>query len=183
MFVRGCRGGGPDRPPFPDAVHPRHQGGTYMETQSKRALRDRVRIRMALGNEPGTERPAGLTVLVVDDVSTLLNLFSAALRRQGYDVVVACNGIEAMRLAEAHHARIQLLLTDIDMPEMDGVLLWRALSAKWPEMRVLFMSGGVQTSGIDGQPFLRKPFTMPTLIRAVKEVLQNTLAASAATSL
>jgi CheY-like chemotaxis protein len=126
-----------------------------------------------LAIDAATERPAIQTVLVVDDIPALVYILSSALQRQGYDVLTACDGADAMRVAEAHPTPIQLLLTDIQMPGMNGVALWQKLHAKQPHVRVIFMSGSLDIPAIDGQPVIRKPFTLPTLIDLVRNCLDN----------
>jgi CheY-like chemotaxis protein len=135
-----------------------------------------------LAIETGTERRAIRTILVVDDIPALANMLASALQRQGYDVLTACDGVDAMRAAEAHPDRIQLLLTDVQMPGMNGVDLWHTLKAKQPELRVIFMSGSVEISTTDGQPFVRKPFALPELIDVVKNAFENADADSMTTA-
>jgi DNA-binding NtrC family response regulator len=99
------------------------------------------------------------------------------LRRHGYTVLEASRPSEAIALAAARPSAIQLLLTDVVMPEMGGRLLAESVGQIVPDLVVLFMSGytddaivrhGVQESSV---AFLQKPFTQESLLKAVHQVL------------
>jgi PAS domain S-box-containing protein len=132
--------------------------------------------------KPGTahrEAPAGWeTILLVEDEQMVRNLAARALREQGYSVVEASNGEEALRIAGDHAGKeIHLLLTDMIMPRMNGQELAERLTRSHPHMRVLFMSGytnrGIVQHGMlkEGALFLPKPFTLEGLTHRVREVL------------
>ena len=90
--------------------------------------------------EPPCEKPkAGGTVLLVDDSSIVLQILSGILTKAGYHVVTAANGVEAQKKAEAA-TRVDLLMTDYDMPGMNGVELATLLRERWPPMPVLLFS-------------------------------------------
>jgi len=117
------------------------------------------------------------TVLVVDDDAAVRAVASKVLRRSGYDVLEAGGGREALELVHARHGAVDLLLTDVVMPEVGGRELSERLRASYPEVRVLFMSAytedevilqGVRVAEVD---FLMKPFNLESLTRSVKEVL------------
>lgn len=98
------------------------------------------------------------------------------LRARGYQVVEASNGVEALALAERAGHRIDLLVTDMVMPQMGGLDLAEKLRANRPRMRALFTSGytednASQLRGIEDARFLQKPFTGSALARRVREVL------------
>jgi len=116
------------------------------------------------------------TVLVVDDYRSLCEMIAAMLRPFGFHVLMATNGEEAKALA-SQTARIDLLLTDIEMPEMRGdeLAAWfRAAKAGTP---VLFMSSQCATPPVfDPFHFLQKPFRAETLLSKVREVLSHTSA-------
>jgi two-component system, cell cycle sensor histidine kinase and response regulator CckA len=116
------------------------------------------------------------TVLVVEDDSSVREIAVRALRARGYQVVEAANGVEALSLAERLGHRIDLLVTDMVMPQMGGLDLAEKLRANRPRLRALFTSGYTEDSnsqlrGIEDARFLQKPFTGSALARRVREVL------------
>ena len=117
------------------------------------------------------------TILVVDDEHDILNLVQAALTREGFAVVVAENGDNALEAFEKLQSQVDLLLTDVVMPGMSGRDLARRIAQMAPHIRVLFMSGytdNVIAQGGTLEPglaFLQKPFTPVTLGLKVREVL------------
>lgn len=113
------------------------------------------------------------TVLVVEDERMILDVTKTMLESLGYKVLAASTVEEALRLTEEHADAIEVLLSDVVMPEMNGKDLAGILTAKCPGMQVLFMSGytanviahhGVLESGVH---FIQKPFTMAELAAAV----------------
>ena len=117
------------------------------------------------------------TVLVADDDPDMLASLTRGLERLGYVVLAASHGGEALRLAKSQRGPIHLLVTDVDMPGMDGVELARRIVGTLPHTKVLFMSG---SAGDEGPPpgrlppasaFLAKPFSFEELSRALHEVL------------
>jgi DNA-binding response OmpR family regulator len=102
-----------------------------------------------------------------------------ALRRHGYEVITAVDGQDALDVAAAYEGRIHLLLNDVLMPRMGGPETAKLMRAARPGIRVLFMSG--YTAGVvlgdtgHETRLLPKPFTMPDLVRTVREVLGPTL--------
>jgi signal transduction histidine kinase/CheY-like chemotaxis protein len=120
------------------------------------------------------------TVLLVEDQADVRALLTQVLRGQGYTVLEASNGVEAIQVAETHTlALIDLLLTDVVMPRMGGKELAATITARAPHVKVLFMSGythgAITQNGQleQGIAFLHKPFTPATLIRKVREVLDG----------
>jgi response regulator RpfG family c-di-GMP phosphodiesterase len=80
------------------------------------------------------------TVLVVDDEPLVRNLVSYVLRSEGYRVLQAANGIDALSVTNEHTEKpVALLVSDIAMPEMDGIELAGRLRTTWPDIRVLFI--------------------------------------------
>ncbi len=119
-----------------------------------------------------------LTVLVAEDQDSVRRLASHALRACGYHVLEAAGGAEALHLAEAVRGGCQLVVTDVVMPGMSGKELAEALRARWPEIRVLFMSGypnevilrhGLMNAEVN---YLEKPFTPSELAAKVREVME-----------
>jgi two-component system, cell cycle sensor histidine kinase and response regulator CckA len=125
------------------------------------------------------------TVLFVEDQDAVRDLAAISLERYGYKVLAARSGAEALGLAEQHGGSIHLLATDVVMPVMGGAQLADQLRTRYPNMKVLFLSGytddTVVRHGIlqDGAWFLQKPFTASSLARKVREVLDSTIADSA----
>jgi len=119
------------------------------------------------------------TVLLVEDEAALRSLAQEILRDQGYKVMAAGSGPEALAIAGSHPAAIDLLVTDVVMPGMDGRELADRLLPIHPETRCLFMSGytddAIVRRGVreEGMPFLQKPFTIDALALKVREVLDE----------
>lgn len=117
------------------------------------------------------------TVLVVEDDEMLLEIEIAMLEQQGYNVLSAETAHLAQTLAQQHCGQIDLLLTDVVMPEMNGRELAMTLNDAFPTMKVLYMSGYtadiIATQGIicDNIQFLQKPFSRQQLTNKVREVL------------
>jgi two-component system cell cycle sensor histidine kinase/response regulator CckA len=119
------------------------------------------------------------TILVVEDEDVVRELACEALQTLGYDTLNASGPEEALTLCQTYEGEIQLLLTDVVLPKMDGKSLFDRISATMPHLKVLYMSGytddaivrhGVLTAGVH---FLQKPFTMDGLAIKVREVLDT----------
>lgn len=131
--------------------------------------------------EPSAHLPTGTeSILVVEDAAPVRELVRELLQDLGYTVVVAADGVEALRLIEDQPAGIDLLVSDVIMPEMSGRELADRLLEAHPSMQVLFMSGYsdnaiVHHGVIDADVhFLQKPFSQKMLARKVREVLDST---------
>jgi two-component system, cell cycle sensor histidine kinase and response regulator CckA len=117
------------------------------------------------------------TVLVVEDETAVREVARAMLERRGYVVLVAGDGDQAMRVANRHMGRIDLLLTDVVLPRANGRRVAERLTSVRPELRVLFMSGytedAIVTQGVleAGIQLLEKPFSENALAIRVREVL------------
>jgi two-component system cell cycle sensor histidine kinase/response regulator CckA len=110
------------------------------------------------------------TILVVDDEPQLRRLASRALEREGYHVIQATDGLEALGLF-TDDSSIDLLVTDVRMPHTDGIVLAAALRRRYPHVPVLFISGFPRGTEPAPEPFLAKPFEMQTLCDRVKGLL------------
>ncbi len=121
--------------------------------------------------------PSSETVLLVEDEPAILRMTTTMLESQGYTVLAAGTPGEAIHLAEEHRGRIDLLLTDVVMPEMNGRDLARHLQAVYPDLKLLFMSGYtanvIAQHGVldQGMNFIQKPFAIKMLAAKLREVL------------
>lgn len=113
------------------------------------------------------------TVLVVDDEASMRSIVCDVLEAAGYRVLEAANGAAALARAATAEAPVDLVLTDLAMPGMDGLTLVRHLRAAHPDLRVLIMSGLPEPdqAGVARETFLQKPFTSDALEQAVREAL------------
>ena len=115
------------------------------------------------------------TILLVEDEASVRKLARIALERAGYTVLVAEHGGAALELAGQYAGRIDMLVSDVVMPEMRGPDLARALEPRRPGLRVLFVSGYVQDAfdraGVSEGHFLLKPFTLKELSDRVRAIL------------
>jgi two-component system cell cycle sensor histidine kinase/response regulator CckA len=117
------------------------------------------------------------TILAIDDEEMIRNILKILLEEGGYTVLLAKDGEEADKICAAHAGEIHLLLTDVVLPKMNGREVARHLTARRPQLRVLYMSGytanaiahhGVLDSDV---AFLPKPFEPTALLRKIREVL------------
>lgn len=116
------------------------------------------------------------TVLLAEDETQVRALARIVLESNGYTVIEARDGIEALEIAKRHAGSIDLLLTDVVMPKMNGPQLAAEMSAVRPGLRVMYFSGYtgdaiIRNGGPGGTVFLQKPFTPGVLCRMVREVL------------
>lgn len=120
-----------------------------------------------------------LEVLVVDDEDQVRVLVARILEDDGYVVHQARHGLEALTVLPTL-PRVQLVVSDIFMPEVDGYELGRRLAQRWPELPVLYISAYLEPEelppDVDGRPrrFLKKPFGAEELVRCVHEALGQT---------
>jgi two-component system, cell cycle sensor histidine kinase and response regulator CckA len=127
------------------------------------------------------------SILLVDDEPQVVTLVREMLLREGYQVLGAGDGEEALQIAADASQRIDLLLTDIVMPQLNGRELADRLKRLRPGVRVLYMSGFMKDAilkyygiSITGIPFVQKPFTRDMLARKVREVLDAPASAAEA---
>jgi len=119
------------------------------------------------------------TILVAEDEEQLRNVVRRTLERQGFSVLVARSGDEAIELCEEHAGKIALLLTDVVMPGMSGPELVDRLVPLHPSIKVLFMSGYAENTIANRDlsdarlAFLPKPFTTELLLHKVRETLDG----------
>ena len=118
------------------------------------------------------------TVLVVDDEPTVLGTVRDGLTAHGYRVLEALDGETAVRVAESHQGPIALLLVDVVMPGLSGPEVAKRLLAVRPDTKLLYMSGfSTEVTVVHGvsdrDPLLVKPFSLETLGRKVKEIVEH----------
>jgi len=131
-------------------------------------------------SEEATALPRGSeTVLVVEDEPAVRSVAVRVLSGLGYQVLEASSGLDALQVAATWGQMIHLLLTDVIMPEMNGKALAEQLTALYPALKVLFISGytdeTISRRGVleEGVAFLQKPFTPSRLAHKVREVLDQ----------
>jgi hypothetical protein len=131
------------------------------------------------GEAAAARRSGGETILVVEDEKAVRDLTVRILQQLGYTILTAGNGEEALEISRAHAGAIDLLLTDVVMPNMSGRQLADNLQAGRPDTKVLYLSGytentvvhhGVLDAGVD---FLPKPYSRENLARKLREVLSR----------
>lgn len=119
------------------------------------------------------------TVMVVEDNDMVRDLAVRVLLHLGYRVLAAESGAECLRMLGDHSGPLDLLLTDVVMPEMNGKVLFEQVSARFPHVKVLYMSGyaedviahrGVLDEDVN---FIQKPFSLQSLAAKVREVLEG----------
>jgi PAS domain S-box-containing protein len=144
--------------------------GTIFEVylpRVKEPVTEPPRVRSARGSE---------TILLVDDEEGVRKLVSAVLKSNGYDVMEASNGVSALAAYEKNGHKVDMVLTDVVMPQMTGFELGKQLFEKAPGLKILYMSG-YRDNAIGASPgetpraFLHKPFTPDVLLSKVREVL------------
>ena len=167
-----------------------HHGLLDVSSESQRGTTFRVFLPVALapaspppkeGPESGIQSGRGRILLVEDDPA-VQRLLSRMLKSCGYKTLLANNGKEALSLWRGHLAEVDLLLTDMVMPEgMSGLELARLLHQERPELKVILISGyssQMAAANQSGACFLAKPFLSDKLTATVKEVMEGRIAAT-----
>ena len=117
------------------------------------------------------------TILLVEDEEGLRGLNARGLKSRGYNVLEAGNGLEAIELIDGHDGSIDLVVSDVVMPEMDGPALLKELRKRSPDLKIIFVSGYAEEAFAKSLPeggqfeFLAKPFTLKQLIAKVKDTM------------
>ncbi len=116
-------------------------------------------------------------ILVVDDDVTARAAMRRLLEHQGYSVIVAEDGVDALRLLERTHVPVDMLVSDIQMPGMNGDQLAERVRESWPELPVIFVSGEIRNAGLADKAggrtrFVLKPFLPVELLEAVRVTLE-----------
>ena len=168
----------------------KHNGFIDVSTEVGKGLSFRVFLPAVLDSAP---RPAetgqstisrgeGELVLVVDDEDGIREVLASWLRKHGYRVASCCDGVEALSWFKDHGSEAAIVVTDVDMPQLGGLGLIRALLQLRPDLRILSMSGlsGTHSESSDSREvrkistaFLGKPFAAEEFLRTVYRVLHS----------
>lgn len=165
------------------------EGGGTLELHSVAGTSIRIRLTLPQVAEDAEVPRAGRlisngeprrpTVLVAEDEESVRLFVRVVLEKQGYRVLQAANGVEAMRLLDDPGITVDVLLTDVMMPQMGGRELAERMLAVQPDLRVVFMSGYVANrallTGVAERhaPLLQKPFTLEEMVRVVRESIDE----------
>jgi len=127
--------------------------------------------------KPRTDLTGQGTILLVEDEEGLRSLNARGLRSRGYSVIEASNGVEAIEALEEKDGAVDLVVSDVVMPEMDGPTLLKEMRGRNPQLKIIFVSGYAEDAFEKSLPenqqfaFLPKPFTLSQLVAAVKETM------------
>ncbi len=169
------------------------QSGGHVEVRSEVGAGTIITVLFPVVSPPGPGAEIGEArdqpprgnevVLVVEDEAAVRKVIREALEVQGYTVLEAAGGPEAVRVVEAHPGTIALLVTDVVMPEMAGPHLVRKIRERQPGLPVVYVSGHAEDTmfrhGLSGtgDAFLQKPFTPQALAGTVRAVLDDSISA------
>ncbi|HAX91776.1 MAG TPA: hybrid sensor histidine kinase/response regulator, partial [Rhodospirillaceae bacterium] len=129
--------------------------------------------------KPGPDLTGAGTILLVEDEDAVRVFSTRALKNKGYNVLEARSGEEALEILEKEGDHIDLTVTDVVMPQMDGPTLYKHMQERWPRMKVVFVSGYTedrlreQFKSGEVIHFLGKPFSLKQLASKVKELLND----------
>jgi CheY-like chemotaxis protein len=164
------------------------QAGGHLEVESAPGAGTKVSVYLPrafqapVAETPALPRPesaGGEIVLVVEDDDPVRAVTCEALEAEGYVVISAAGGPEALELVARHSGRLDLMVTDVVMPDMSGGELARRLAAIRPETKVIYVSGYVDDAIVregvlaEGVPFLQKPFALEALALMARQVLDG----------
>jgi PAS domain S-box-containing protein len=159
-------------------VHSEQGNGTSFHVYLP-AMETSTESRPAPSVESGLPHGNGETILLVDDEAPILAVTGQTLQDFGYRVIMATNGAEALALYDAHKNDIDLVLTDMRMPVLDGTAMILKLVAQNPRLKIIAASGldmndhMTKLAGIDVKHFLSKPYTAGTLLKILRSVLDE----------
>jgi two-component system, cell cycle sensor histidine kinase and response regulator CckA len=157
---------------------PRHR--PELEAQSEAMVANGAVREPPAEAKPRTDLTGQGTILLVEDEEGLRSLNARGLRSRGYSVIEASNGIEAMEALDQKNGAVDLVVSDVVMPEMDGPTLLKTMRGRNPDLKIIFVSGYAEDAFEKSLPenqqfaFLPKPFTLSQLVAAVKETMTPT---------
>jgi CheY-like chemotaxis protein len=158
----------------------RSGGYLQVETATSNTLRFTLRLPIAIADAWQLSTGTGgsrETILLVEDEEFVRNVTQEVLEMEGFKVLGAANGVEAIERLNEHHANIDLLLTDVVLPGMNGRDLAAKLGTMQPGLKVIYMSGYTDNAVLRNSvaeastPYLQKPFTLDALVAKVHETL------------
>jgi two-component system cell cycle sensor histidine kinase/response regulator CckA len=165
----------PDKGTTFDIFLPRHHAEP--DTQAEAHATNGTGKEAAAAPKPRADLTGQGTILLVEDEEGLRSLNARGLRSRGYSVIEASNGVEAMEALEEKDGAVDLVVSDVVMPEMDGPTLLKAMRGRNPDLKIIFVSGYAEDAFEKSLPenqqfaFLPKPFTLSQLVAAVKETM------------
>ena len=163
-----------------------HGGQIYVYSEAERGTTFKIYLPAtpnaeveSLEQAPSTIPTGNETILIAEDDDSIRKMIHLFLEPMGYTVLLARNGEEAVKVSREHDGKIDILLTDVIMPNLNGQELANELKSSRPDMAVIFMSGytddvvahhGVLTPGVN---FIQKPITLSRLAHKLREVLKK----------
>jgi len=157
---------------------PRHVG-EELEREESPAIAGALAAASNLAQAANPDLTGRGTILLVEDEEGLRALNARGLTSRGYTVLEASNGIEALEVLERRNGEVDLVVSDVVMPEMDGPTLLKEMRVKNPGLKMIFVSGYAEEAFQKNLPpegqfsFLAKPFTLKQLVAAVKETMAS----------
>ncbi|MEO8193453.1 MAG: ATP-binding protein [Gemmatimonadales bacterium] len=164
------------------------QSGGFVWVYSEPGIGTTFKIYLPRGDEqppravstPARNRTVGAeTILLVEDTEEVRRVAARILRRNGYRVLEAANGAEALSLCDSEPVPVDLIVTDIVMPTMGGAELAERIRKTQPDARILFTSGFTENAAVrqsfmqPGEAFIEKPFTPASLAQKARELLDS----------
>jgi two-component system, cell cycle sensor histidine kinase and response regulator CckA len=152
---------------------PRHVPGAEEEA----AELDAAATTLVPDAKPAADLTGRGIILLVEDEEGLRGLNARGLASRGYTVLEAGNGVEALKMLESRGGEVDLVVSDVVMPEMDGPTLLKEMRRRNPDVKIIFVSGYAEDAFEKNLPeggqfaFLAKPFTLKQLVAAVKETI------------
>ena len=155
---------------------PRHRPELEAQPEAQ-AANGAPRTRRPSRRSRGADLTGQGTILLVEDEDGLRSLNARGLRSRGYSVIEAANGVEAMEALDEKDGAVDLVVSDVVMPEMDGPTLLREMRKRNPNLKIIFVSGYAEEAFDKSLPeneqfaFLPKPFALSALVEKVKETM------------